>query len=64
MTTDFVWAYEDRTVAQAINNLRHYQGQIESIYTVFLVDAEERLTGRGALKQAGYGGADDAAYPT
>lgn len=51
MTTDFIWTYDDHSVAQAIKVLRDYEGQIESIYTVFLVDGEKRLTGAVPLSK-------------
>jgi magnesium transporter len=45
MTTDFVWTYDNKAVSDVIKDLRQYEGSIESIYTVFLVDQHERLTG-------------------
>ncbi len=51
MTTDFVWTYDNKTVAQAIKDLRHYDGSTESIHTVFLVDQDHRLTGAVPLNR-------------
>ncbi|HEY0564435.1 MAG TPA: CBS domain-containing protein [Terriglobales bacterium] len=51
MTTDFVWTYEDLTVANAIDVLRKYEGQSETINTIFLVDDDERLTGAVPLNR-------------
>ena len=51
MTTEFVWTYDNKTVAQAIKALRQYEGSTESIYTIFLVDQEERLTGMVPLNR-------------
>jgi Mg/Co/Ni transporter MgtE len=51
MTTDFVWTYEDLTVANAIDVLRKYEGQSETINTIFLVDDNERLSGAVPLNR-------------
>ncbi|MEO8725932.1 MAG: CBS domain-containing protein [Acidobacteriaceae bacterium] len=51
MTTEFVRTADTDTVAQAIEALRAYEGSTESIYTIFLIDAEQRLTGMVPLNR-------------
>ena len=45
MTTDFVRVGEDATVAQAVQALRGFDGDPESVTEVFLLDANEVLRG-------------------
>jgi magnesium transporter len=43
MTTEFVTVKESLTAAQAINQLRKLEPEAESIYYIYVVDAEEHL---------------------
>ena len=45
MTTDFVSAAEDATAADAIEALRHFEGDPDTITEIYLLDPEEKLTG-------------------
>jgi magnesium transporter len=45
MTTDYLAASPDSTVADAIDLLRNFEGGVESVSTVYLVDDHHRLVG-------------------
>ena len=45
MTTDYVSAPKDATVADAIEALREFEGDPDTITEIYLLDAEERLAG-------------------
>jgi magnesium transporter len=44
MTTDYVALPKDAKVAQAIESLRDFEGDIEMVTDVYLIDEEEKLT--------------------
>ena len=50
MTTDFVAVGKDATVAQAIDELRTYDGDLESVTEIYLLDDQRML--RGAIPLA------------
>ena len=45
MTTEFIVVGEDSNVQGAIEALRHFEGKIESVHTVYLIGAGGALTG-------------------
>ncbi|MGH9392809.1 MAG: CBS domain-containing protein, partial [Terriglobales bacterium] len=45
MTTDFIALDDTATAAAAIAALRGYEGQVESVTTVFLLNSERQLAG-------------------
>ncbi|HKW75487.1 MAG TPA: CBS domain-containing protein [Terriglobales bacterium] len=45
MTTEFVALSPDATVGNAVDKLRNFEGQAESIATIFLIDSEGKLAG-------------------
>jgi magnesium transporter len=45
MTNEYLAAPPNATVADAINRLREFEGATDTISTIFLVDAEEKLVG-------------------
>lgn len=45
MTTEFLALPPEATVGNAIDKLRQFEGETESIATIFLVDPEDRLVG-------------------
>jgi CBS domain-containing protein/sporulation protein YlmC with PRC-barrel domain len=45
MTTDFIALPPSATVTEAIYALRHFEGGIETVSTIFLVDENEKLVG-------------------
>src|SRR5690349_10708751 len=49
MTTEFLALSPDATVGDAIDNLREFEGQAESISTIYLVDKDETLVGAAPL---------------
>lgn len=49
MTTEFLAAAPDATVADAIQLLRNFEGGVESVNTIYLVDPDERLAGAVSL---------------
>jgi flagellar motility protein MotE (MotC chaperone)/sporulation protein YlmC with PRC-barrel domain len=51
MTTEFLSAPEDATAGQAIDLLRSFEGGVESVATIYLVDAEGKLTGSVPLQR-------------
>ena len=50
MTTEYLAFPEDMTVEEAIRDLRLAAPDVESIYYLYIVDAEERLVGVISLK--------------
>ena len=48
MNTEYVALHENATVADALAALRGNEDLLETLNTLFLVDAEERLTGGGS----------------
>jgi CBS domain-containing protein/sporulation protein YlmC with PRC-barrel domain len=51
MTTEFVSASPEATAAQAIELLRNFEGGIESVANIYLVDAEGKLVGSVPLQR-------------
>ena len=51
MTTDYIAASPHADVATAIQLLREYEGGVESVHTIFLVDAGEHLIGTVPLSR-------------
>ncbi len=49
MTTDFISVTPDASIEQAIDVLRSYEGGIETINTIYLVDAAEKCVGSVSL---------------
>jgi Mg/Co/Ni transporter MgtE len=45
MTTDFIALPPSATVRDAIDALRHFEGGVETISTIFLVDENKKLVG-------------------
>jgi Mg/Co/Ni transporter MgtE len=45
MTTEFLALSPDASVGDAVDKLRNFEGQAESIATIFLVDSEGKLAG-------------------
>src|SRR5437016_995811 len=45
MTTEYLALKPDATVGDAIDKLRQFEGEIETISNIFLVDSEEKLVG-------------------
>ena len=45
MTTEFVFVGEEATVAGAVAALKNFEGPLESIHVIYLVDSQARLTG-------------------
>ena len=45
MTTEYLWLAPEATVGDAIDKLREFEGNPETINTVFLVDADHKLVG-------------------
>src|SRR5947209_6790837 len=45
MTTEYMALYPQATVGEAIDKLRQFEGETETISTIFLVDANEVLVG-------------------
>jgi CBS domain-containing protein/sporulation protein YlmC with PRC-barrel domain len=51
MTTDYIALGPGSTVAQAIEQLRHHEGGLETLSTIFLVDESEVLVGTVPLSR-------------
>ena len=51
MTTEFLSAPDDATAGQAIELLRSFEGGVESVATIYLVDAEGKLAGSVPLQR-------------
>ena len=47
MTTDFVYVGMDATVAQAVQALRSFDGDPETVTEIYLLDDKRVLRGRG-----------------
>lgn len=45
MTTDFIALSPEHTVGDAIDRLRSFEGAVETISSIYLVDAQEKLVG-------------------
>src|SRR5262245_39459464 len=45
MTTDYIALSPEHTVGDAIDRLRSFEGTVETISTIYLVDAQEKLVG-------------------
>ncbi|HET9280834.1 MAG TPA: CBS domain-containing protein [Candidatus Angelobacter sp.] len=45
MTTDFIALSPEHTVGDAIDRLRSFEGPVETISSIYLVDAQEKLVG-------------------
>jgi Mg/Co/Ni transporter MgtE len=45
MTTEFLALSPENTVGDAVEKLRQFEGEAESISTIYLVDQEEKLVG-------------------
>jgi magnesium transporter len=45
MTTEYIALSPEHTVGDAIDRLRSFEGEVESIGTIYLVDAQEKLVG-------------------
>ena len=61
MTTDFVHLGMDATVAQAVQALRNFDGDPESVTEIYLLDEKRVLRGADFAGAAGDGAAGDAA---
>ena len=61
MTTDFVSLGMEATVAQAVQALRSFDGDPESVTEIYLLDEKRVLRGRDSAGAAGDGAAGDAA---
>ena len=61
MTTDFVYLGTDATVAQAVQALRSFDGDPESVTEIYLLDEKRVLARRHSAGPAGDGAAGDAA---
>ena len=61
MTTDFVYLGMEATVAQAVQALRNFDGDPESVTEVYLLDEKRVLRGADRPGAAGDGAARDAA---
>lgn len=51
MTTDFVTLSEDMTVAQALKRIREDASEAEQIYSLFVVNKQDKLVGMVTLKE-------------
>jgi magnesium transporter len=51
MTTDYVYIPEDTTVAQAIDMVRKFGQEAETIYYLYIVDKDHRLAGVLSLRE-------------
>ena len=45
MTTDYIALSPEHTVGDAIDRLRSFEGAVETVSTIYLVDAQEKLVG-------------------
>jgi Mg/Co/Ni transporter MgtE len=45
MTTDYIALSPEHTVGDAIDRLRSFEGPVETISSIYLVDAQEKLVG-------------------
>ena len=51
MGKEMVWVYDTWTVAQSVKEMRRQAEQMEQVYTVYVIDKDERLVGRLPLKR-------------
>jgi Mg/Co/Ni transporter MgtE len=51
MTTEYLSALPDTTAHDAINLLRDFEGGVESVATIYLVDADGKLSGSVPLQR-------------
>jgi Mg/Co/Ni transporter MgtE len=45
MTTDYISLSPEHTVGDAIDRLRSFEGPVETVSTIYLVDSQEKLVG-------------------
>ena len=50
MTTEFVWVYEDATVAQTIEKIRSKREDYDTVHYIYSIDAQGRLIGAVSLR--------------
>ncbi len=55
MNTEYLAVNVSATVHDAIEALRHFEGGVETVSTIYLVDSQGTLAGRRAPGQAGAG---------
>jgi magnesium transporter len=60
MTTEYIALSADATVNDAIDALRNYEGGVETVSTMFLVDNEGKLVGAVPLAKLVLGGTEEA----
>jgi len=63
MTTEYIALGADATVNEAIDALRNYEGGVETVSTMFLVDSEGKLVGTVPLAKLVLGSATDPLEP-
>jgi magnesium transporter len=63
MTTEYMALPPDATVHDAVEMLRHFEGGIETVSTVYLVDKEGKLVGAVPLSRLVLASAGDALQP-
>jgi magnesium transporter len=51
MTTDYIAPNRNATVEDAIEMLRHFEGSVETVSTIYLLDENEKLVGAVSLPQ-------------
>ena len=60
MTTDFIALPEETTVADAVAALRAFEGQVEGVTTIFLLNQEKRVAGMVPLSRLLLAGASQS----
>jgi magnesium transporter len=50
MTTDYAWVREEMTVAEAMEALRREAQEVETIYSIYVIDEQGKLRGMVTLK--------------
>lgn len=63
MNTEFIALDSDATVSDAIEGLRHFEGGVETVSTIYLVDKQGRLTGAVPLAKLVLAKSDDKLLP-
>lgn len=63
MNTEFIALDSESTVNDAIEALRHFEGGVETVSTIYLVDKEGRLTGAVPLAKLVLAKSDDKLAP-
>lgn len=63
MNTEFIALDSDATVNDAIEGLRHFEGGVETVSTIYLVDKQGRLTGAVPLAKLVLAKSDDKLLP-